>query len=436
MPARVSPMPASLDQELPHCLYTRQTPALVVTTPPHDGATVETIVVGGGYTGLSTALHLAERGRSVALLEAREPGWGAAGRNGGQVNAGFKQEPDAVLREFGPQHGPRLVRLALDAPQRLFELIERLSIECQAMRCGTLRAAHSPRAVEPLRCAAEQWHRHGAVAEVWDAERMAAATGTRRYAGGLFDPRGGSVNPLALARGLAIAAQRAGAAIFSHTPALSLSREREQWHVRTPTAVMRADRVVIATQAYSDGLWPGLRRSLVPAFSSIVATEPLPAELAGVVMPGRQVVYESGRITAYFRRDHENRLLMGGRGIQRAAPALRDFRYLMRYAGQLWPGLRDVRWTHWWNGQLALSPDFYPRFHVPAPGLFILAGFARGVAQGVAFGAELAALASGGKASDFPLPASPIRRIPLHRLWRLGVSVGVLQGRILDRLGR
>jgi len=121
--------------------------------------------------------------------------------------------------------------------------------------------------------------------------------------------------------------------------------------------------------------------------------------------------------------------------VQREALAQGDYRYLIRYAQKLWPDLRHVRWTHWWNGQLALTPDFYPRFHVPSPGLFILTGFARGIAPGVAFGAELAALASGGDVKNFPLPASPIRRIPLHRFWRLGVAARVLQGRILDRLG-
>lgn len=426
----------SLERDVPHCLYTTHSAPGLVTTTPRDGTRVETVIVGGGFTGLSAALHLAERGRSVALLEAREPGWGAAGRNGGQVNAGFKREPGDVLQDFGPRYGPRLVRLALDGPQRLFELIERLHIDCQATRCGTLRAVYSRTAASALHATAEQWCRHGAQAEVWDAGRVATETGTTRYLAALYDPRGGSVNPLALARGLAMAAQRAGAAIHSRTPVLSIAREQAHWRVRTPTAEVRGDRIVIATQAYSDNLWPGLRRSFIPAYSSIVATEPMPAEMARRVLPGRQVVYQGGHVNAYFRCDSENRLLMGGRGVQREAPLQRDFLHLIRYAQLLWPALSDLRWTHWWNGQLALTRDFYPRFHLPSPGLFILMGFPRGIALGVAFGAELATLASGGDVSDFPLPASPIRPIPLHRLWRFGVATGVLWGRLLDHLGR
>lgn len=431
-----APTSSVLERAAPHCLYTAQVPSIYFATPPKDGTRVETIVIGGGYTGLSTALHLAESGRSVVLLEAREPGWGAAGRNGGQVNSGFKREPDQVIRDFGPVYGPRLVRIALDGPRRLFETIERLGIACDPVCAGSLRVLYAAKGIGALHAAAEQWHRHGAKAEVWDAAQVAAATGTTRYVAGLYDPGGGSINPLALARGLAVAAQSAGAIIHSRAPVIALTREGTQWRARTPSADLFGDRVVIATQAYSDDLWRGLRRSFVPAYSSIVATEPMSADLARIVLPGRQVVYEGGHVTAYFRRDRENRLLFGGRGVQRDAVTKNDFVHLVQYAQRLWPDLRQLRWTHWWNGQLALTQDFYPRFHAPSPGLFILAGFARGISMGVAFGAELAALANGRPVGEFPLPVSDIRPIALHRFWRAGVALGVLKGRILDRIER
>ncbi|MGB6353748.1 MAG: FAD-dependent oxidoreductase [Steroidobacteraceae bacterium] len=428
--------PTPLARDLPSCLYQVAAPPAVVTAALADGARFETVVIGGGYTGLSTALHLAERGRSVAVLEAREPGWGAAGRNGGQVNAGVKQEPETVMRELGPVYGPRLVRLSLEGPDLLFKLIERLGIDCGAARCGTLRAAYSGAHLAALQAAAEQWRAHGSAVELWSQERMAAETGTSRYTAGMFDPRGGAVQPLALARGLAAAAQRAGASIHSLTPVVGLERQGTEWRVRTPTAMVRASQVVIATQAYSDGLWPGLRTSFVPAFSSIIATEPMPDEIAASVLPGRQVVYEVGNIVMYFRRDAANRLLMGGRGVQRTAVDPSDFRHLTRYARRLWPALDGIRWTHWWNGQLAMTLDFNPRFHIPAPGLYIMLGYARGVALAAAFGAELASVVAGAPPETFPLPVSPIRSIPLHRFWRLGVAARVLQGRLLDSIGR
>jgi glycine/D-amino acid oxidase-like deaminating enzyme len=264
---------------------------------------------------------------------------------------------------------------------------------------------------------------------------MSEQTGTSRYVGGMFDPRGGAVQPLSLARGLAAAAQRAGAAIHSLTPVVGLARVGSEWQVRTASGVMRADQVLITTQAYSDDLWPGLRASFVPAYSSIIATEPLPDDVAASVMPGKHVVYEVGNITTYFRRDAANRLLMGGRGAQRSAITQGDFKHLIRYAEKLWPSLAGIRWTHWWNGQLALTPDFNPRFHMPATGLYIMLGYARGLALSSAFGAELASVLSGAPAAAFPLPVSPIRRIPLQRFWRIGVAARVLQGRLLDSVG-
>lgn len=396
----------------------------------------EILIVGGGYTGLSTALHLAEQGRSVVVLEAREPGFGAAGRNGGQVNAGLKYDPDDAEKHLGSVFGPRLVRLALDAPNFLFGLIERLGIACESVRCGTLRTAYAPAQVAALRTSVDQWQRRGVPMELWTRERAAAATGTSRYHAAAFDPRGGSVNPLGLARGMAGAALRAGVRIHGSSRVLSLERDAGGWRARTARASVSADRVVVATDGYTDDLLPGLRKSVVPLFSAIIASAPLPAELLGSILPGRHVVYESGNITAYYRRDAANRLLMGGRGPQHAATHRADYRHLEDYARRLWPALEGIDWTHWWNGQFAVTPDFYPRFHRPDDGLYVLLGYSgRGLALSSALGRELAALVAGGSPDEFPLPLTPVRPLSLHRFWRLGVGARVAYGRLMDRLG-
>jgi glycine/D-amino acid oxidase-like deaminating enzyme len=430
-------MSTSLETDAPHCLYTATAIAPMATPELTADIQVEILVIGGGYTGLSTALHLAEGGHSVALLEAREPGFGAAGRNGGQVNAGLKDEPDIVERRLGPVLGPRFTRIALAAPQFLFALIERLGIDCEMNRCGTLRAAYTPAHVEALRDSVEQWGRRGIQLELWTREKIAAATGSSRYLAANFDAQGGSVNPLSLARGLAAAAMRAGVKIYGSTAVLALESEGAVWRAQTPAAVVRADKVVVATDGYTDDLLPRLRRSVVPVYSAIIATKPLPPDLAATILPGKQVVYESGNVTAYYRRDASNRLLMGGRGPQRKALKQEDYRHLASYAERLWPSLRRIEWTHWWNGQFALTPDFCPRFHIPEPGLFVMLAYSgRGVALASAMGAELAAVVAGAPAETFPLPVSPVRAMPFHYFWRLGVYKKVLQGRVLDFLGR
>jgi len=426
----------ALDQAAPHGLYS--TTAIAPTAAPalESHLRIETLVVGGGYTGLSTALHLAERGKAVALLEAREAGFGAAGRNGGQVNAGLKYEPDAAEHMLGPLYGPRLTQRALHAPDFLFGLIERLGLDCEARRSGTLRAAYSPAHVSALRSAAEQWQRRGVPVEVWTQAQVQAATGTRRYQAGMFDPRGGSLNPLSFARGLADAARRAGALLYGSSAVRSIERDGSHWRARTDRAQVIADHVVIATDGYTDDLWPDLRRSVVPVYSAIIATEPLPSHCEGV-LPARASVYESGHITVYYRRDAFGRLLMGGRGMQRVANDRSDYRHLVTYARRLWPQLENIEWTHWWNGQFALTRDFLPHFHVPERGIYILLGYSgRGLALGPAMGAELAALIGGAPLESFPLPVTPIRPMRWHRFWPLGVRAKVWEGRILDRLGR
>jgi len=436
IPAQWGIASTSPESDASGCLYSSTARPSVPAPVLRAEARTEVAVIGAGYTGLSAALHLAERGVATVVLEARDPGWGAAGRNGGQVNAGLKHEPNEVERDLGPIHGPRLVRLAGEAPEYLFKLIDRLQIDCEARREGTVRAVYRPRDLVALQDSVAQWRSRGVALELWNESRVAAVTGTRRYLAATFDPRGGSVNPLSLARGLAAAAIAAGTQIYGNSRACRLERVSSGWCVITSEGRVRADKLVLATDGYTDDLWPGLRTSIVPIYSAITASAPLQASIAASVLPGGGVVYESGDLTIYYRRDQANRLLMGGRGRQRPMSGRADAAHLVRYAERLWPALAGVEWTHLWNGQFALTPDFYPRFHTPAPNVFIALGYSgRGVALGTAVGAELAAAASGSPVEALALPVTDIVRIPFHTLWKVGVGARVAYSRLRNRLG-
>jgi glycine/D-amino acid oxidase-like deaminating enzyme len=419
---------------MPNLYHETAEPAVVGPPPGGDGR-ADVIVVGGGITGLSAALHLAESGRQVALLEAHTAGWGASGRNGGQVNPGLKLDPDEVERHHGVDLGSRMNAVAGGAPGFVFDLIKRLGIDCQARRNGTLRAATSARQAQRLRATAAQLVRRGAPVELLEGAALAQAVGTRHYTLALLDRRGGDLHPLRYARGLAAAARAAGATLHENSRALELRRNGQLWHVSTATGSIAAPCVLLATNGYTDELWPSLRETLIPLFGAIAASAPLSESVARDILPGRSVLYEIGAITHYYRVDASQRLLFGGRGPMREVTDEAQVKHLLAYARQLWPAIERLEWTHVWGGQLAMTTDHYPHIHEPQDGVTICLGYnGRGVAMATVMGALLAARIAE-PSGRFDMPISPLRRIPLHTFWRTGVRAAIIRGRFNDWLG-
>jgi glycine/D-amino acid oxidase-like deaminating enzyme len=411
------------------------TPA--VETPALSGSRNASVaIIGGGIVGLATALHLADAGVDTVVLESQEPGWGASGNNGGQLNPGLKFDPETIEQRYGPHLGRRMVAFAYDTPNRTLALIAEKGIACEARQNGTLRVAHGERASRGIRATAAQCMARDMPVHLLDREGIAEATGTDRYRIAMLDRRGGDLNPLSYVRGLARAAIAAGAAVHARTPARSLSKTTGAWSIETPSGTIQAEKVLIATNGFTDDLWPGLRQTIVPVFSAIAATEPLPSALASRILPARASVYESGRITVYFRVDANNRLLIGGRGPMRPISAPGDIAYLVRYAQRLWPELADVRWTHGWNSQLAMTQDHWPHIHEPAAGILAYLGCnGRGVALGTAIARQLADRLMKGSGFEMDLPIVSLKTIRFHTLWPLAVRSAVLHGRLMDRLG-
>jgi glycine/D-amino acid oxidase-like deaminating enzyme len=383
-------------------------------------------VVGAGYTGLSAALHLAERGADVVVLDAADPGWGGSGRNGGQVIPGLKDDPDELEKKFGPEMGRRMWQITGSAADFVFELIARHKISCQAHQSGWISAAPNAAAMSTLRARTEQWQRRGAPVEMLDRRRVAELTGTTCYAGGMLDRRAGAPQPLSYVRGLANAAKAAGAAIHGRLGATRLEAQAGTWRVRTSAGSVTASTVILATNAYTDDLWPGLRRTLLPVQSYQVATRPLPEDVRRRVLPGGQAVSDLRRILFYFRLDPDGRLLMGGRGPLNDAgdPAL--FARLEGAAARFFPQMGTPQWEHRWSGRVALTADHLPHLHEPRPDVLIGLGYnGRGVAMGTVMGKLLADRALGVSPAELGWPVTPIAPIPLHA-WRLPVMALVV----------
>ena len=428
-------MSAHIPAPLPPSLYADTARPPVVAPPLAGDRRTSVCVVGGGFTGLSTALHLAQQGAEVVVLEQHEPGWGASGRNGGQINPGLKWDPDTIETDFGPDLGRRMIDMSWDAPNVVFNIIAQNQITCEASQSGTMRAAFQQNNVAEIETAYEQGARRGMPVELLDKATMRQKIGADRYLCALLDHRGGHVNPLGYARGIAQAAIQAGATIHGGTPARKISRDGTAWKIETPSGTVTADRIVIGTNGYTDDLWPKLRKSVVPVYSGIAASEPIPDDIAADIMPHRASVYELGKITTYYRLDKWNRILMGGRSRQSPISQASDVQWMVDYAQRLWPQIKPFKWTYGWNGQLAITPDHYPHIHEPAPGVLVCVAYnGRGVAMATAMGRQLAKRTLGGAAAEIDMPITDLKEIPFHALWKTAVAGRVLYGRIRDYL--
>lgn len=423
----------------PDSLWTATASAQPFEAPALAGErVVEIAIVGGGFTGLSAALHAAELGASVAVLEAGPIGYGASGRNGGQVNPGVKLDETALAARFG-EAGRGLYQMGQEAPDFLAALIERKGLKCHFSRPGLLRLAHHPAALATLRQVAGELRKVGVPVEDLDAADVERRVGTTRYLGGLFDRRGGSLHPLDLVRELARAARDAGAIIFPSSPALSLRRQTGNWRIATRSGALLARKVLIATNGYTDALVPGLAQSLLPVNSFQIATAPLGHELDGI-LPNAETVYDSRRLVLYFRRSPDGRLILGGRASfissrQTSADAA-DYSVLESVLHGIFPALRETPITHHWTGLVGITFDHLPHYHSIGDDLHIMVGYnGRGVALANRIGAWLG-LELAGKAEALRLPNTPITPFPFHFARSALLNVGMKWNRLLDHFGR
>jgi glycine/D-amino acid oxidase-like deaminating enzyme len=407
------------------------------TRPTLEGAAdVDLAIVGGGFSGLSAALHAAEQGLSVAVLEAEIIAWGATGRNAGFVVPNFaKRDPEDIIAELGPGRGGRLIDFAAASGDLVFDLITRHSIACDAERSGWIQPAHSPAAFEKTKSRAAQWAARGRPAVVLDKETIRQVTGADGYLGGWTDQSGGVLNPVAYARGLADAAEAAGAHIHERSPVTSIDRQGDAWSLTTPGGRVRAGKVVLATNAYGGALNPTLARTYFPLKVFQIATVPLPPSIRARLLPGNQCVSDTRRNLFTFRFDAANRLISGGMHIVSAGADERVPRTIhRRLARHL--GLEDLPpLAYSWSGMAAVEPDFLPHLVDLAPGM--IAGFAcngRGIAMTTGMGKVLSDWAAGVNAADLPIPFAPPAPIPFHSLLRHAPNALLPWSMLCDRI--
>lgn len=392
-------------------------------------------VIGAGYTGLSAALHLAAAGREVVVLEAAQLGEGGSGLNGGQVIAGLKHDPDLLVAQYGEDIASQLIGRSAQAPDLVFDLIRRYSIDCDAVRTGWLQLAASESHLPLLQRRADQWRRRGADVALLSDREAAQLTGSTRYCGGWIDRRGGTVQPLAYVRGLARAAMSSGARIFTRTAAQKLSRSGGDWRVDTPRGAVVAGIVILATDAYTDRAFDSLRRTVVTVPSIQVATAPLPPALRKDILPGGQSVSDTKRLLCYFRLDAAGRLVLGTRGSFGDIPNPVSTAAHERALREIYPALAGASLEYRWGGLVALTRDGLPHLHEPAPGLLAGLGYnGRGVAMATVMGRLLGRRALGESTESLQFPVTPLQPIRLHGLTRLAARATIRYLQVRDAL--
>jgi glycine/D-amino acid oxidase-like deaminating enzyme len=399
-----------------------------------EDLTADAAIIGGGYCGLSAALHLAEGGIAPILLEAMGPGGGASGRNGGQVIAGVKLDPSEMIAKYGRDRGLALHRFCAGTADLVFSLIERFQIRCEAHRDGWIQAGYAPKVQAAIARRAAELREQGENVEPLGKERMAELIGADYYRGGLLDRRSGMVQPYSYARGLAGAAIASGARLFGESRVTSLIREGSLWRLHTARGSVTTKQVLLATNAYLGSLYPALKTAMIPVSSYQISTDPLPAHLSNGILPAGLPVSDLMQLGVYFRRDNAGRFIIGGRGslTKRERPDL--FERIHRQACTLYPALAAVPFPYRWGGKLALTFDHLPRLVTLEPGLYAAYGCnGRGVALQTLMGKLSAERIRGLRQDDLPIATLPPARYPFHAL-RLPVMILISNIRALRKI--
>ncbi|WP_110665623.1 NAD(P)/FAD-dependent oxidoreductase [Salinicola halophilus] len=399
---------------LPRSYYhaTRQLD-LASTSALQGDETTDICIVGGGVTGCSAALHLAERGYRVVLLEAGEIGHGASGRSGGQILPGFGTEMPAIENAVGLDAARRLWAMSCEAVDLTERLIARHDIPCD-LRHGYVHAAVKPRHAKAMQAHTERMAKiYGYTGERWlDRDALRDHVRTDAYLGGLFDAAGGHLHPLNYTLGLARAAERAGATLLARSPVTRVERG-DVTRVMTASGCVRCNAVVVACNAYLNGLVPQLDGRIMRVSNYIIATEPLDAALASRILPSDPAVSDANFVLDYYRLSADRRLLYGGEvSYSGREPRALD-RRMREKMSALFPALTGTRIDYRWGGDVGITLNRAPDFGRLGDTLYYAHGYSgHGMALAGLAGCLLAEAIDGEPARFDEMAAIPHRRFP------------------------
>ncbi len=395
-------------------------------------------VIGGGFTGLSAALTLAEQGISVCVVEAHRVGWGASGRNGGQLGSGFNRH-EALKKTYGIKASQQYWTFCERAKQYVLDLARKHNIDIQYVP-GIVNALHRPYSVSKLTQELDEFNNThpGAALQALDKAALQDHVRSEQYHAGIFEDTSGHLHPLNLALGIAEAASKAGATLFENSPATKIERlltSSERFKVHTHSAQVVCNTVVCAMNGYLDSLVKEARTDVIPINNFIVATEPLGEDIKNL-LPSNAAIADSRFVVNYFRRSADDRLLFGG-GENYGYRFPKHYPEIVQRAmTSVFPSLQNARIDYAWGGTLGITRSRWPSVKQWQPGLYSSSGYS---GHGVAlanFCGHAVGNAIAGNTEDFnalnQLKTGYIPGNDFIRPWLCAAAMG--SSALLDRL--
>ncbi|MGA8310657.1 MAG: FAD-binding oxidoreductase [Terriglobales bacterium] len=396
-------------------LTTMETPTDIPARPLPES--VDVAVIGAGFTGLSAAQTLAQRGATVAVLEAESIGWGASSRNGGMVLTGLKLGVNKLISMYGRERTQRMYAASLASMDCVEQLVREENIDCAFSRCGHLEVAckqkHFDDYARQVEVIAREFNHQSRVVP---RSELQSEIGSTIYYGGMVDEVSAGLNPAKYVAGLARAAVKAGALISEGTRVQKIERQGAQgWRVITSRGNLRARDLFVGTSGYTGAVTPALRKKIIPIGSYIITTEVLPEALARELSPRNRMIYDSKNYLYYYRLTPDHRMLFGGRAafFPETVDSIRKSAEILRLGMiDVYPQLREVKVEYVWGGTLDFAFDIMPHAG-QMDGIYYAVGYAgHGVAMATWQGQKMAELIAGEKPENpfvgIPFPGAPL----------------------------
>ena len=386
-----------------------------------DAIQTDVCVVGAGYTGLSTALHLAERGFQVTVLEADRIGFGASGRNGGQIVHSYSRDMDFIERHYGQDIANAMGAMAFEGGQIIRRLVKQYGIQCD-LKDGGIFAACNAKQLHELEQKKVLWEQHGHTElELLNKEQLRDYIGTDRYEGALLDKSGGHLHPLNLAQGEADAIESLGGKIYEESAVVDVQQGNDKVTLKTASGLVSAKYVMMAGNAYLTGLVPKLEQKAMPCGTQVITTEVLPPELQQQLLPKDHCVEDCNYLLDYYRLSNEGRLIYGG-GVTYGAREPDKIESLIRPKMlKTFPMLEDVKVDYAWTGNFLLTLMRLPQFGRIGNNIYYAQGYSGHGVTSSHLAGELIASAIQGQSERFdvmaglpqyPFPGGKLLRVP------------------------